>query len=89
MSWEGRLFSKWDHEFESAFLLRGVLCEPDFRPVRLYDQDRFNRGGKSQNRGGYRAQDRKLVIVDSEAAIDVSAETSGAPESLIVVAFSS
>jgi hypothetical protein len=27
VSWEGRLFSKWDHEFESAFLQRRVRNE--------------------------------------------------------------
>jgi quercetin dioxygenase-like cupin family protein len=28
------VFSKRDHEFESAFLQRGVRCEPDFRDFR-------------------------------------------------------
>jgi hypothetical protein len=28
----GGVFSKRDHEFESAFLQRGVRCEPDFLP---------------------------------------------------------
>jgi hypothetical protein len=29
VSWEGRIFSKWDHEFESAFLQQRVSCELD------------------------------------------------------------
>ena len=39
MSWEGRLSSKWDHEFESGFLQERVRCELDFL-VEIAREDR-------------------------------------------------